>query len=183
MRLSNFEDEENDIPPYPKKAKSGWDYFLAENRKDFKDEHPELKPSQVTAKLGEIWRTETPEKEKKKYEKKAVKDKKRYQSERDTYMSWKENPIHDESSSSSSYEEEKSSSSDTEEVDEWDTSDKEISSSTQSNGKEEESDTIEDYVLSRKGKQEQEFSSSDEEMDAYDSDNEEKPTVSYKVYL
>ena len=81
----------------PKRAVSAYLYFCEHHRSLVKKEHPEMKSSEITARLGQMWNDlkadDKREAELKSFHKKASKDRKRYESE-------KENHHHKEKSSS-----------------------------------------------------------------------------------
>lgn len=56
-------------PAAPKKPSTTFFLFSNDNRAKVKEEHPAWKPKEVISELGRMWREETSEDEKKKYDK------------------------------------------------------------------------------------------------------------------
>ena len=69
----------------PKKAISAFMYFSNENRDKIKEENPGIAFGDVGKKLGDLWKSMSPE-EKAQYEAKAEEDKVRYQKEMEDYV-------------------------------------------------------------------------------------------------
>jgi upstream-binding transcription factor len=69
----------------PKKPKSAYLIFCQENREKIKEENPDIQPKEILSKLGSLWQTIKNEPGSKKYIKKAVEDKTRYDSEISEY--------------------------------------------------------------------------------------------------
>ena len=67
-------------PDAPKGAKNAFIFFCNEKRQEVKEENASLKATEITKKLGEMWKEEEDE-EKKRYQKMAEDDKKRYAEE------------------------------------------------------------------------------------------------------
>lgn len=67
----------------PKKGKSSYIFFCQEQREVVKQDYPDMKPKEITAKLGELWNGLSDE-DKKPYIKMANSDKDRYESEKGT---------------------------------------------------------------------------------------------------
>jgi hypothetical protein len=70
----------------PKRAVSAYLYFCEHHRSLVKKEHPDMKSSEITARLGQMWNDlkadDKREAELKSFHKKASKDRKRYESEK-----------------------------------------------------------------------------------------------------
>jgi len=69
----------------PKRPKSGYLFFAEKKRPEIKEAQPDLKMTEVSKVIGELWKEVTPE-SKAKYVKKADKDKERYQEELKDYV-------------------------------------------------------------------------------------------------
>lgn len=65
-------------PNAPKRATTAFFYYAQENRKKVKEENPEMKVTEISKKLGEMWR-ELSDEDKRKFLDLAEKDKARYQ--------------------------------------------------------------------------------------------------------
>lgn len=72
-------------PNAPKAASNAYMIFCKEYRPKLKEDHPELPFGKLGARLGEIWRTLTPE-QKKPYESRASMDRERYRKEMELYQ-------------------------------------------------------------------------------------------------
>ncbi|KAG0299201.1 hypothetical protein BGZ98_010259 [Dissophora globulifera] len=68
----------------PKRPRNSYIFFTLMKRDDIKKKHPEFKPTEITKMLGEEWQ-KLSESEKENYGSMAENDKKRYQSEMETY--------------------------------------------------------------------------------------------------
>ncbi|KAF9954536.1 hypothetical protein BGZ70_010534 [Mortierella alpina] len=68
----------------PKRPRNSYIFFTLMKRDDIKKKHPEFKPTEITKMLGEEWQ-KLSESEKESYGTMAENDKKRYQSEMETY--------------------------------------------------------------------------------------------------
>ncbi|KAI1320715.1 hypothetical protein EDD11_010249 [Mortierella claussenii] len=68
----------------PKRPRNSYIFFTLMKRDDIKKKHPEFKPTEITKMLGEEWQ-KLSEAEKESYGSMAENDKKRYQSEMETY--------------------------------------------------------------------------------------------------
>lgn len=70
----------------PKRAKSAYLFFCADNRDKIKEANPDMKATQITAELGRMWNElkgdDSRSKELAEYEKQAVQDKERYEKEK-----------------------------------------------------------------------------------------------------
>lgn len=70
----------------PKRAKSAYLFFCADNRDKIKEANPDMKATQITAELGRMWNElkgdDSRSKELAGYEKQAVQDKERYEKEK-----------------------------------------------------------------------------------------------------
>ena len=73
-------EKEKKDPNAPKGAKNSFIFFCNEKRQEVKEENSSLKATEITKKLGEMWKEED-EEEKKRYQKMAADDKKRYEAE------------------------------------------------------------------------------------------------------
>lgn len=69
----------------PRKWKSSYIFFCSDKRESVKKSNPDLSATEMTKKLGEMWRSLSDEK-KKKYEEMSKKDKVRYESEMESYV-------------------------------------------------------------------------------------------------
>ena len=69
----------------PKKPKSAYLIFCQENREKIKQEHPDIQPKEILTNLGALWQKIKNEPGSKKYIKKALEDKTRYDSEISEY--------------------------------------------------------------------------------------------------
>jgi hypothetical protein len=78
-KMSKTKKEKRD-PDAPKAAKNAFIFFCAEKRDEVKKEDPEMKPTDITKKLGEMWR-ELDEEDKEEYQEKAKEDKERFDNE------------------------------------------------------------------------------------------------------
>jgi len=72
-------------PNAPKKWMTGYLLFCGDQRKKLENNTPKLSATDITKKLGELWKAVT-EKEKKKYEELSKKDKERYENEMKDYV-------------------------------------------------------------------------------------------------
>jgi hypothetical protein len=52
----NYQNELIELLKKPKRAKSAYLFFCQANRQDIKDEHPEMKSTEVTSELGRLWK-------------------------------------------------------------------------------------------------------------------------------
>ncbi|KAI7829652.1 high mobility group box domain-containing protein [Gamsiella multidivaricata] len=68
----------------PKRPRNSYIFFTLMKRDDIKKKHPEFKPTEITKMLGEEWQ-KLSEAEKESYGSMAENDKKRYQSEMESY--------------------------------------------------------------------------------------------------
>lgn len=71
-------------PNAPKRAKSSYMMFCAEQRKEIVKNNPKLSVTEIMSKLGKTWK-ELKDEQKKKYEALATEDKKRYEREMEDY--------------------------------------------------------------------------------------------------
>jgi hypothetical protein len=78
------EKKEKKDPDAPKAAVNSFILFCRDNRQDIKNENPEMKATEITKKLGEMWKALDDE-DKKEYQEKANEDKKRYAKEIEDY--------------------------------------------------------------------------------------------------
>ena len=81
---ANKEKKEKKDPDAPKGSKNSYIFFCNDVRSDVKEENPELKATEITKKMGEMWR-EMSDKKKIKYQKMADEDKTRYAEEMSSY--------------------------------------------------------------------------------------------------
>ena len=72
-------------PDAPKAAVNAYILFSRDNRDDVKSENPELKTTEITKKLAEMWKS-SDEDLKKEYKEKSEQDKERYAKELETYV-------------------------------------------------------------------------------------------------
>ena len=72
-------------PAAPKRPKSSYIIFCGAKRDEIKKKNPEMKATEITSKLGEIWQSLN-DKQKKKYVDEAGKDKERYEEEMNEYV-------------------------------------------------------------------------------------------------
>jgi len=72
-------------PHAPKRASNAYMIFCKERRSKLKEDRPDLPFGKLGAKLGEIWRTLSPE-EKRPYEQRAALDRERYKKEMGSYQ-------------------------------------------------------------------------------------------------
>jgi hypothetical protein len=72
-------------PEAPKPAVNAYIMFSRDNRSDVKEENPDMKATDVTKKLAEMWR-EADDDLKQEYKEKSEKDKERYNEELDSYV-------------------------------------------------------------------------------------------------
>ena len=72
-------------PNAPKKWMTGYLLFCGDQRKKLENNTPKLSATDITKKLGELWKAVS-EKEKKKYEELSKKDKERYENEMKDYV-------------------------------------------------------------------------------------------------
>jgi len=70
----------------PKRGKSSYIFFCMDVRETIKEENPDLKAKDVTKELGRVWKEETSEDDKIKYNELAARDKERYEKEMVTYV-------------------------------------------------------------------------------------------------
>ena len=82
-KLSPAKKEKRD-PDAPKAAKNAFILFCGENRDSVKKENSDLKPTEITKKLGEMWR-ELDDEDKEEYQNKAKEDKERFENEMEDY--------------------------------------------------------------------------------------------------
>jgi len=78
------EKKEKKDPDAPKAAVNSFILFCRDNREDIKNENPEMKATEITKKLGEMWK-DLDDEDKKEYQEKANEDKKRYAKEIEDY--------------------------------------------------------------------------------------------------
>jgi len=71
-------------PNAPKKPKNAFMFFANDKRESVKAKHPKFKTTEISTKLGEMWKSLS-EAEKKPYEKQAENDKGRYEKEMKAY--------------------------------------------------------------------------------------------------
>lgn len=71
-------------PNAPKKPKSSYILFCSEKRNEIKKDNPELSATQITSRLGALWK-ECSEEDKKRYESLANEDKERYKTDMENY--------------------------------------------------------------------------------------------------
>jgi hypothetical protein len=71
-------------PNAPKKPMGAYMWFCKDKREDVKKAHPEWGVADIGKELGALWKKVT-DKEKKKYEEQAAKDKERYEKESKAY--------------------------------------------------------------------------------------------------
>ena len=71
-------------PNAPKKPKSSYILFCSEKRNEIKEKNPELSATQITSRLGALWK-QCSEQEKKRYESLANDDKERYKTDMENY--------------------------------------------------------------------------------------------------
>lgn len=76
-------------PALPKKPLSGYLFFCKDNREKLKKKNPDLKMTDLSKKLGQLW-SKMSEKKKKPYVMLHEKDKIRYEEEFETYMNNKD---------------------------------------------------------------------------------------------
>ena len=69
----------------PKKSTNAFIFFCQKHRDSVKTENPGLKSSEITSKLGELWRVLKDKNETDEYQKLADSDKKRYEDEKKNY--------------------------------------------------------------------------------------------------
>lgn len=72
-------------PNAPKKPLNAYMFFAQEHRSTVLASHPGLRASEVTKKLGEMWKTVSPD-DKKRFEEQSANDKIRYQKAMDAYQ-------------------------------------------------------------------------------------------------
>jgi hypothetical protein len=82
-KMSPKKKEKRD-PDAPKAAKNAFIFFCAEKRAEVKQEDPEMKPTDITKKLGEMWR-DMDDEDKEDFQEKAKEDKGRFENEMDGY--------------------------------------------------------------------------------------------------
>ena len=82
-KMTKTKKEKRD-PQAPKAAKNSFIFFCAEKRDEVKKEESDLKPTEITKKLGEMWR-EMDDEDKEEYQQKAVGDKERFENEMEDY--------------------------------------------------------------------------------------------------
>lgn len=73
-------------PNVPKRGKSSYIFFCMDIRETVKTENPDMKAKNITKELGRIWKEETSEDDKIKYNEQAAEDKNRYIEEMSTYV-------------------------------------------------------------------------------------------------
>jgi len=78
------EKKEKKDPDAPKSSVNSYIIFSRENREQVKKENPDIKSTDITKKLAEMWK-ELDEEDKKEYKEKADLDKKRYEEELENY--------------------------------------------------------------------------------------------------
>jgi len=71
-------------PDAPKAAKNSFIFFCSEKRSEVKEENPGMKPSDITKKLGKMWR-EMDDEDKEEFQDKAKEDKERFNDEMGDY--------------------------------------------------------------------------------------------------
>jgi len=72
-------------PAAPKRSKSSYIIFCGAKRDEIKKKNPDMKATEITSKLGEMWQSLN-DKQKKKYVDEANKDKERYEGEMNEYV-------------------------------------------------------------------------------------------------
>lgn len=72
-------------PDAPKPAVNAYIMYSRDNRSDVKEEHPDMKATDITKKLAEMWKSADDEM-KQEYKEKAEKDKERYEKELEDYV-------------------------------------------------------------------------------------------------
>ncbi|MGA0164444.1 MAG: hypothetical protein ACO3LE_09440 [Bdellovibrionota bacterium] len=82
-KMTKTKKEKRD-PDAPKAAKNAFIFFCGENREKVKNEDTKLKPTEITKKLGEMWR-ELDDEDKEEYQNKAKEDKERFDGEMEDY--------------------------------------------------------------------------------------------------
>lgn len=71
-------------PNAPKRPNSSYIIFCGDQREKVKKSNPDMSATEITSKLGELWKA-LPEKDRKKYADAADKDKSRYEKEMESY--------------------------------------------------------------------------------------------------
>ena len=82
---SSTKNKKEKDPAAPKRPKSSYIIFCGAKRDEIKKKNPEMKATEITSKLGEIWQSLN-DKQKKKYVDEAGKDKERYEEEMNEYV-------------------------------------------------------------------------------------------------
>jgi hypothetical protein len=82
-KMSPKKKEKRD-PDAPKAAKNAFIFFCAEKRSEVKQEDSEMKPTDITKKLGEMWR-DMDDDDKEEFQEKAKEDKGRFENEMEGY--------------------------------------------------------------------------------------------------
>jgi hypothetical protein len=82
-KLSPSKKEKRD-PDAPKPVKNAFILFCSEKRAEVKEEEPDMKPTDITKKLGEMWR-EMDDEDKEEFQEKVKKDKERFENEMEEY--------------------------------------------------------------------------------------------------
>ena len=72
-------------PVAPKRGKSSYIYFCVEKREEIKSSNPDMSAKDIIKELARIWREDTSEKEKARYNKMSAEDKSRYEEEMKDY--------------------------------------------------------------------------------------------------
>ena len=76
--------KKNKDSTHPKRPTNSYMLFSTQTRQKIKDKNPELKATEISVKLGEMWKTMT-DKKKKPFEEQAKQDKQRYEEEMKNY--------------------------------------------------------------------------------------------------
>jgi len=71
-------------PDAPKRNKSAYMFFCSDKREQVKNEHPDMKMTDISKELAKMWKVVT-DGDKKPFAKKAEEDKKRYEKEKKEY--------------------------------------------------------------------------------------------------
>ena len=82
---SSTKNKKEKDPAAPKRPKSSYIIFCGAKRDEIKKKNPNMKATEITSKLGEMWKTLN-DKQKQKYIDEANKEKERYQEEMNDYV-------------------------------------------------------------------------------------------------
>jgi len=85
LKMVGFGGKKVKDPDAPKKNLSSYIFYCNEVRNEIKEENPDMKATEITSELGKRWKSLT-DKEKKKYVKMSLDDKKRYEEEMKDYV-------------------------------------------------------------------------------------------------